>query len=76
MALTEPWETTMLRRTALFATIAAIGLSAVCTLASSTPANARATASVKFKEASNLRMGTPTSKSSDVKRYDRMFEMY
>jgi hypothetical protein len=31
---------------------------------------------VKFKEASNLRMGTPTSKSSDVKRHNRMFEMY
>ena len=65
MALTEPAEATMLRRTALFAAIAAIGLSAVCTLtlAPSTPANARATASVKFKEASNLRMGTQHQKA-------------
>ena len=48
----------MLKRTALFAVIATIGLSAVSTLMTSTPANAvRATVNVKFKQASNLAVG-------------------
>ncbi len=48
----------MLKRTALFAAVATIGLSAVSTLMTSTPANAvRATVNVKFKQASNLAVG-------------------
>jgi hypothetical protein len=77
MVLIEPWETTMLRRTALLAAVAAICLSAVYISVPLTPANAaavRAVANVKVREASKLRK--PASAQRDLGKYNRMFEMY
>ena len=67
----------MLRRAALFAAVAIVGLSAVCAWVPSTPANAAgAVANVKMKEASKLR-NAPTAKfERRLGKYNRMFEMY
>jgi len=69
----------MSRRIALFAATMITGLCLVYTLSPVTPANAGATANIKYKEASKLRVGKASATVSkgyrDIGKYNRMFEM-